>query len=137
MVTENGLRSSVSTHGPGESVSYAEMVLENVSPDGHDPVAAPAEQVPDRDADDDHDQGGVEDEVAGLAQVAALAAEGVRVLTVGALADAEAPAPQGLPGGLHGLLDGGLDLQLGVLGQPLEAPRGARRLGAQGLPVDP
>ena len=34
MVTENGLSASVSTQGPGSSVSYAEIVLENVSPAG-------------------------------------------------------------------------------------------------------
>ena len=117
--------------GPrAEGVVAGERVGEAL-PDRDDDVALPAEEVADRDADDDEDQREVEDEVARLLEVAALGAERAPVVGV----HPEPLAAQHLSRSLQRLLGGRRDLGLGVRGQPLQPARGPGRLRAHGPPV--
>ena len=90
---------------------------------GEDDVAAPAEQVAHRHADDDARECEVEDEVAGLTQVAGLAREARVVVRV----QPESLAPQHAPRRSQRLVGREVGDDLGVLVEPREPGGGARR----------
>ena len=90
---------------------------------GHDDVALPAEQVAPADPDEDPDERHVEDEVAGLADVALLRRQGRVVVGV----DAVAPTTQGGAQPLADLLGVAVDLRAAVCRKAVEATRRLRR----------
>src|SRR5699024_5129844 len=88
-------------------------------------------EVADGDADDQRDEGGVEDEVPGLLEVPLLRGDG-RVVVAG---HPEAAPAQDRRRGRADLLEAALDLALGVSLEAGEPSRCTRRLAAQGLEV--
>ena len=66
--------SSASNRLPGTKSSYCVRLLEKPLPDHQDHAALVAEQAADREADQHHQHRQVEEQVAGLAQVAPLGA---------------------------------------------------------------